>query len=455
MILMDEMSIQPDIQMIKKGSDWHLIGPVDLGPLVNDLESIKKSKDGIQLATHYFQYIYVAFNGFRWPVAHYATNNVNGHSIYLTFWPLVDALSTYGFEVHSVLMDGSNNNRQFTHLHVKAENARIHKYLATDPFDATHHVSLIQDCKHVIKKIRNSLLSSRSDPKSKRQLLLQGKYILWEQIEKAFEFNCKSHLRLYRRLTRDHIYVDAPGKMRNHLAINVLNWDMLNLMKTYQSSLEDPSQLDGMVLLLEHTAPYIDIFSNCNSMIYSVQDHRIQKLLDVLHFFQRWEGEYSNPKDINKHLISSQTRQDIDSSIYGFIEMVNVATKLHIGLIPGYFNSDLIENWFCQMRGLRNGSNQNPSLSQIGPGINSNLITGSLISKKGNSGGNGRKYPGVMPPCKKKKLLNKLSIPISVYCSSAILPMGHRRISRPLVLEDYVLMSDGHVTFIVITLNIL
>ena len=46
------------------------------------------------------------------------------------------------------------------------------------------------------------------------------------------------------------MYVDAPGKMRNHLAINVLNWDMLNLMKTYQSSLEDLSELDGIVLLL-------------------------------------------------------------------------------------------------------------------------------------------------------------------------------------------------------------
>ena len=130
MILMDDMSIQADLQMVKKGSDWQLIRPVDLGPLVNDLESIKKSTDDIQLATHYFQYIYVGLNGFCWPVAHYTTNNVNGHSIFLTFWPLLDALSTYGFEVHCILMDGSNNNHQFCHLHVKPENARVNKYLA-------------------------------------------------------------------------------------------------------------------------------------------------------------------------------------------------------------------------------------------------------------------------------------------------------------------------------------
>ena len=114
--------------------------------------------------------------------------------------------------------------------------------MATDPYDSTHHVSLVQDCKHVMKKIRNAVLSSRSTGTSKRQLLLNGKYIFWEHFERAYEFNSKTHLRLYRKLSRDHVFIDAPGKMRNHLAINVLNWDMLNLMKTFQSSLTDPSE---------------------------------------------------------------------------------------------------------------------------------------------------------------------------------------------------------------------
>ena len=141
-------------------------------------------------------------------------------------------------------------------------------------------------------------------------------------------------------------------------------------------------------------------------MIQSVNDGRIQKLLDVLKFFHNWEDSFKEPKEIAKHLISRQTREDIDSSVYGFIEIVNVASSLNIGIIPGYFNSDLIENWFCQMRSLRNGANQNPTMSQIGPAINSNLITGSLVSKKGNSGGCGRKYAGLMPPKKKIKMNN-------------------------------------------------
>ena len=84
-------------------------------------------------------------------MAHYGTHNVNGHSIYLTVWPLIDELASYGFNVHGILMDGSNNYRQFCRIYVKPENARIHKYLVMDPYNATHHVSLVQDCKHVIK----------------------------------------------------------------------------------------------------------------------------------------------------------------------------------------------------------------------------------------------------------------------------------------------------------------
>ena len=39
----------------------------------------------------------------------------------------------------------------------------------------------------------------------------------------------------------------------------------------------------------------------------------------------------------------------------------------------------------------------------MGPAINSNLITGSIVSDKGNTGGSGRKYSGVLPPTKKLK----------------------------------------------------
>ena len=170
MILLDEISIQQDLQVVKRDHDWDIVGAVDLGPLVNGLEDISKRKKELQMASHYFQYVCVGFNGFRWPVAHYGTNNVNSHSIFFTFWPFLDVLHSYGFDVHGVLMDGSNNNRQVSRLLMKAQNARACRYSVPNPHNAKGHVSLIQDCKHVFKKICNSILSSRRDVKSVCQL---------------------------------------------------------------------------------------------------------------------------------------------------------------------------------------------------------------------------------------------------------------------------------------------
>ena len=95
-LLLDEMGIQPDLQVVKRES-WELVGAIDLGPLLNNLHVIGGKHQEFQLATHCFQYIYQSYSGFRWPVAFYGSHNVNGHSICLTFWPLVDALSTYSF----------------------------------------------------------------------------------------------------------------------------------------------------------------------------------------------------------------------------------------------------------------------------------------------------------------------------------------------------------------------
>ena len=39
-LLMDEMSIQQDLQIVKRGSRWSVMGGVDLGPIVNNFDKI-------------------------------------------------------------------------------------------------------------------------------------------------------------------------------------------------------------------------------------------------------------------------------------------------------------------------------------------------------------------------------------------------------------------------------
>ena len=307
-LLLDEMSIQKDLQVCKKGSKWKIVGAVDLGPLVNSLEELKQRKSEVVLATHCFQYLYVSFNSFTWPVCYYGSHNVNGHSIYLTFWPLVDTLQSYGFKVHRALMDGGANNCQFSKLILSGDSACMSKYITFNAYHASGRMALAQDCKHVFKKIRNSLLSSTTKPDAVRQVTLHGQPILCQYFQEAYHYNCKNHLRIYRRLTKEHMYLTAQAKIRNYLSTDVLSEQMLNLFVQIQSHIENPSKLDSTIELLKHTSILVDIFCNVSHTIENMYDSRIAKLLQVSEFFHSWEKEYESSKDLGKFLITRQTR---------------------------------------------------------------------------------------------------------------------------------------------------
>ena len=89
--------------------------------------------------------------------------------------------------------------------------------------------------------------------------------------------------------------------MRNHLAENVLNKDMLNFFTTLQKSVGG-TEYTGVIALLEQTSVFIEIFSSITSKIESMNDVRIFKLKEILHFFHDWESEYLDPKVKTKHL---------------------------------------------------------------------------------------------------------------------------------------------------------
>ena len=203
----------------------------------------------------------------------------------MTLWPLLDELTTYGFNVHGILMDGSANNQQFIRLVSKPENARMAKYCISDINNLDHQIAIVQDIKHVLKKICNSLYSSSIKENSPRKLMYHGKMILWKHWEDAYVYNCTHDLRISRKLSKEHIQLSAQSKMRNHLALNVLNSDMLHLMHTYQGTLPNSQCLDSTIALLEQTSILVDIFSNNKSKVDGMDDARIIKILQVLQFF--------------------------------------------------------------------------------------------------------------------------------------------------------------------------
>ena len=284
---------------------------------------------------------------------------------------------------------------------INPNSAHISMYSTTNPYSLNMAFSLIQDSKHVFKKIRNSLLSS--SPTGKRQIRLNGQFIFWHFFQEAYLYNIKREFRFFHSLTREHVYLTAQAKMRNHLATDVLGSKMLSLFQHFKDHLkEEGTKLDPVIQLLEVTSSLVNFFCSTHLKLANISEQPVQQLMKDLTFFHNWEKEFTSPKEKLKHLITKETREDIDSCVYGFVNLLKVAQKLDITLRPGYINSDLIENWFCQHRGLRNGFNQNPTLSQIAGATNSNIITGSVVSsKKCNVGGINIVTEGVMPPGKK------------------------------------------------------
>ena len=95
-LLIDEMTIQDDLQMKKKGDGFELIGFVE-----NCTESIYMNtlmgKHEPKLASHALQFLFLGQTGFRFPVAHFATDSANPSEVYLMFWKCVKMFGLFGF----------------------------------------------------------------------------------------------------------------------------------------------------------------------------------------------------------------------------------------------------------------------------------------------------------------------------------------------------------------------
>ena len=65
--------------------------------------------------------------------------------------------------------------------------------------------------------------------------MIDDKYIEWEHFKRAYLWDIASHpLPVHHKLTQEHILLTPEATMRNHLAEDILNSDMLHLMELYQ-----------------------------------------------------------------------------------------------------------------------------------------------------------------------------------------------------------------------------
>ena len=330
---------------------------------------------------------------------YFGSSTATSHELYTTFWECVDQLDEVGFTVDYVMLDGASTNRAF--MKMLMDSPRDRKYMFPNVFYQKHSICAIQDIMHVLKKVRNNLESSCSENRSKagRYLVLNEVSVLWEHWQECFNFNFQNGFAIHRKLTEEHMALTPASKMRNHLAIQVLDKDMLFLMKSYQSTLQDPERLSSSVAILENTAELTSMFCDHNRPISSLSDERLKSLETILSFFNSWETQVQSSKAYTskKNLMTEETRDDLNSSVSGFLSLCRIHVKSGNSINPGYLNSDLVENFFCQQRGIRNGLNTNPTLAQYGPSKTAIILGQQSISNKANSGTSTALYKALKP----------------------------------------------------------
>lgn len=391
-LLIDEMSIQQDLHLKRVGEEFLLVGFVEICDESEYMNCLLGRTD-LKLATHVLQLLFLGNTGFRFPVAHFPTTQISSAELYLLFWKAVKMLSIYGFTVTYISMDGAQVNRVFMKMLLPEDQKTsftMKTMLIKNIFDPkAPKISIIMDYSHLMKKIRNNILKSGHLDFHKKHLFINDEFILWEHWFQAYHWDTSVNtFKVHPKLTHDHFHLDSQLKMRNRLAEDVLDHNMLHLMTVYQTSLgEDGQKLNSSIELLKHTSVIVKVFRDSRP-IKNYEDSRLTELRDVLAWFQSWEENIyqSDREDKEKCLFSQQTREDLVSCLLGFDSLCHEKFReSHGSLVPSRLNNDAIENIFSQQRGIHNGPNTNPDFLTYCRTMNTIILGEKSISRKSNT----------------------------------------------------------------------
>lgn len=164
-------------------------------------------------------------------MVYFGYSTAKAHELYKTFWQCVDKLDEHGFTVDYVMLDRASTKRSF--MNMLMDNPREKNFTFPVVYEHTHSISSMQDIMHCLTKVRNNIEISRSENSKQggRYLILNGHQVVWEHWKECLQFNFQNGFSIHQHLTDDHINLTPASKMRNHLALQVLDKDMLYLMK--------------------------------------------------------------------------------------------------------------------------------------------------------------------------------------------------------------------------------
>ncbi|CAG2207258.1 unnamed protein product [Mytilus edulis] len=407
-LILDEMAIQEDLQLVNTKECSALFGLSDSGNDVQMMTALNEGKLQSHIANHVQQYVFNGLTGFRWPFANFPNTQASPSEIFVTSWMCIDELYRWGFRPIYCCMDGSANNRAFLKMHFPDGNSLCTNMIAKCFKYPGRKIVLFMDPCHLLKKIRNSILSS-GFLESHQRLLTINESKMWID---AYNWDRTTNsFHIHHKLSEEHIFPSNAQKMRNKLAFDVLDSEMLNLMQQYTSSLNAACQeeMKGVLQFLQHTSFLVSFFKDFRP-VKDINDERLRLFSEAYNWFKSWEksnvGSTDDEHKRYKTLMTMETREDLDFLYLGFMSLTHIMiTELKSELTPARINSDIVENIFCQERSLYHGANTNPNYNEYRTGINSIILGQATTSRKSNAGGVKAEPFALGPPPKKMHFL--------------------------------------------------
>ena len=301
------------------------------------------SSKGEPVANKIVQFFWSSLEGdVCYPVASFPVRKLTTVKITMMIWKVIRRLCDieYGSGRHIRtlygLCDGASYSSAFF------ERPTQQTWMTNNPFSKHQDpIFWISDPPHMIKKLRNFIVSPTRDLRFKNRKIT-AQHIL-DMLETGVTNLSIKHLNLDKR-TKMNVKL-AAQLMSHHVALNLLQHPSLPVQQVYYTA-----------MYIYHTANYFDIMNSI-----TLEKDYMPKLLRFLTFILKWKEEIdADSREAyvkNANFITKHTYKDLTRSIRGFIHLIQYIKENmpSLEIVPRTISQDDVENYFSLQRSRKAG----------------------------------------------------------------------------------------------------
>ena len=296
---------------------------------------------------------------------------LKAHELSSCFLEALEWFEHYDFHTSLVICDGAATNMSFVARHVKDV---VKQPFCVNPF-TRRMMYFIPDPVHILKSLRNALLSSRRD--GVRNFMFAGMLITWDYIEEVFDRDCarsaRGHVKFVPNLTSDAIKLTNFSKMRVGLAMHVVHNERVPAeMRAHMQATSGPRREQKTHDFLVAVKTIFDVVLS-STKITSVKDVGFQQLRRGLSWFDSWEADHfehwqddMTARAQAKRFLPWQTWANLRMMVNGWCGAVRSFLRHHPThyILPKRMTQSCLESIFGRIRQM-GGGGRSPTMREL------------------------------------------------------------------------------------------